>query len=150
MNREEAVELAKSYAAKGFLCSEAVLLAVSSWLGVKSEIIPRVATGFGGGTGGQGSVCWAVSGGIMALGLKYGRNDPVRHEGRRPYRFAKEFLDRFEEGHGTILCRELTGCDIATEEGRKKYADEKTWDTKCRGYIGEATAIIIDLVAGNT
>jgi len=33
----------------------------------------KIATPFGGGIGRRGSVCGAVSGTIMAIGLKYGR-----------------------------------------------------------------------------
>lgn len=68
-----------------FLCSESVLFAVSDWLEVRNEFIPKIATGFGAGIGGRGTVCGALSGGVMALGLKFGRKDPVREEGRRSY-----------------------------------------------------------------
>ena len=44
-----------------------MLLAVSQELGIKNEIIPRIASGFGGGMGGTGAVCGAVVGGIMAI-----------------------------------------------------------------------------------
>ena len=60
MERQEIVELAKTYASKGFLCSESVLLAVSDWLEVRSEFIPKIATGFGVGIGGRGIVCEAL------------------------------------------------------------------------------------------
>ena len=93
MNTEETVELAKQYAADGFLCSEAVLKAASQWLDVESNLIPRIATGFGAGIGGCGLICGALSGGVMALSLKFGRNDPTRKEGRKPYDFVAELLN---------------------------------------------------------
>jgi C_GCAxxG_C_C family probable redox protein len=146
--KEAVVESARSYASKGFLCSEAVLLAVGGWLGVKNDLIPRVATGFGAGIGGCGSTCGALSGGVMALGLRFGRNDPTRSkdEGRRPYWFSRELFERFEHEFGSTLCNVITGCDIDTDEGRKKYSDEKTWETKCRRYIASATGIVYDLI----
>ncbi|MCP5004951.1 MAG: C_GCAxxG_C_C family protein [Planctomycetes bacterium] len=36
----------------------------------------KAATGFGTGFGGKGSTCGAVTGPIMAVGLKYGRLKP--------------------------------------------------------------------------
>jgi C_GCAxxG_C_C family probable redox protein len=146
--KEAVVESAKSYASQGFLCSEAVLLAVSGWLSMKSDLIPRVATGFGAGIGSCGSTCGALSGGVMALSLRFGRNDPTRRkdEGRRPYWFARELYERFEHEFGSTLCSEITGCDISTDEGRKKYGDENTWETKCRRYIASATGIVYDLI----
>jgi len=146
MDKEKVVELAKSYAVKGFLCSESVLLAISNLLEIRNELIPKIATGFGAGMGGQGLVCGAISGGIMALGLKFGRND-VKKPKMKPYWFAFELLKRFEKEFGYITCQELTGCDFAIEAGRKKYKEKKLWETKCRQYIEGATAMVFDIIS---
>jgi C_GCAxxG_C_C family probable redox protein len=145
LNRKNVVETAKSYAAKGFLCSESVLLAISQWLGIRNELIPKIATGFGAGIGGQGMVCGAIGGGIMALCLEFGRNE-IKKQDTKPYWFAFEFLRRFEGEYGCVTCRELTGCDFNTEAGRKKYTVEKMWETKCRQYIETASGIVFDLI----
>lgn len=60
----------------GFNCCESVLLGASEFLGVTSELIPKIATGFGGGIGHTGRICGAVTGAVMALGIKYGRTSP--------------------------------------------------------------------------
>jgi C_GCAxxG_C_C family probable redox protein len=146
-NDDDIVDLAKSHAGSGLLCSESVLLAISESLGIRSELIPKIATGFGAGIGGQGSICGAITGGVMALGLKLGRENVATKE-RASYKFASELLTRFEKRYGHINCRDLTGCDFTTEEGRKKYADEKMWETKCRQYIAGATAIVLDILSG--
>jgi C_GCAxxG_C_C family probable redox protein len=144
-DKEDVIQSAKSYAAKGFLCSESVLLAISEWLEIRNELIPKMATGFGAGIGGYGSVCGAISGGIMALGLKFGRNEITRQE-TKPYWFALDLLKRFEKEFGCITCQELTGCDITTETGRKKYREGMLWETKCRQYIESVTAAVFDLI----
>jgi len=149
MYKNEVIELARSYAAKGFLCSESVLLATSDWLESKNELIPKVATGFGAGMGGRGLVCGALSGGIMALGLKFGR-DHVKKQKIAPYWFTLELLEQFEKKFGYVTCRELTGCDLATEVGRKKYEDGKLWETKCRQYIGSVTSMVFNLIFEKT
>lgn len=149
VHRDEVVELAKSYAAKGFLCSEAVLLAISDCLEIRNELIPKIATGFGAGIGSRGLVCGAISGGIMALGLKFGRNI-VKKQKMRPYWFAFELLRQFEKEFGYLMCQELTGCDFTTEAGRKKYRDENLWETKCRQYIGTVTGMVFDLLSERT
>lgn len=148
MFKDEVVELAKSYAIKGFLCSGSVLLAISECLEIRNELIPKIATGFGAGMGGRGSVCGAISGGIMALGLKFGGDAGKQKISR--YWFAFELLERFEKEFGHVMCRELTGCDLTTEIGRKKYTDENLWETKCRQYIGSATAIVFDMINKRT
>ncbi|MDH5448766.1 MAG: C-GCAxxG-C-C family protein [Candidatus Bathyarchaeota archaeon] len=149
MCRDKVVELAKFYAAKGFLCSESVLLAISDCLEIRNELIPKVATGFGAGMGGRGLVCGAISGGIIALGLKFGR-DNVRKQKINPYWFAFELLEQFEGEFGYVTCRELTGCDFTTEAGRRKYTDGKLWEAKCCQYIGSVTAIVFDLIFERT
>ncbi|MDQ1279893.1 MAG: hypothetical protein QG670_1155 [Thermoproteota archaeon] len=150
LERKEVVELAKMYASKRFLCSESVLLAVSDWLGVKSELIPKIATGLGAGIGGRGTICGALSGGVIALGLVFGRKDPVIEEGRRPYWFAQELFKQFKEKFGSVMCADITGCDISTEEGRKSYSEKKMWDTKCSQCIQEATGIVMEIIVKNS
>ena len=145
MDREAVVDLAKSHAEEGFLCSESVLLAISDLLNVRSELVPKIATGFGAGIGGQGEVCGAVSGAILALGLKFGRND-AKKDGVKPYWFALDFLKRFKTEYGCVTCRELTGCDFNTEDGRRRYEEEKMWETKCRQLIATASGIAFDLI----
>ena len=144
-SKDEIIKLVASYAAKGFLCSEAVLLAIRDYLEVRSELVPKIATGFGAGMG-RGEVCGAISGGIIALGLEFGRNSPKKQE-KKAYWFATELLERFEREFSHVTCRELTRCDLTTEVGRKKYADEKLWETKCRQYIETTTAIVFDLIS---
>ena len=82
LSKEEAVRRAAGYAEEDFLCSEAVLMALSECLGVSSEIIPRIATGVGR----KGEVCGALLGGVMGRGLRFGRSTADEGEGeRRPY-----------------------------------------------------------------
>jgi C_GCAxxG_C_C family probable redox protein len=146
MQRENVVELAGLLASKRYLCSESILIAISNWLGIQNELIPKIATGFGAGIGGCGTVCGAISGGVIALGLIFGRNE-VKETTVRPYWFARELLEKFEKEFGHVTCRELTGCILGTDEGRKKFVEEKMWDTKCRHYIQGVTAMVYDMIS---
>lgn len=68
--QEKAFEYEKNY----YGCSQCVLLAVQEAFGLESEETFKAATGFAGGIGFRGSVCGALTGGIIPIGLKYGRN----------------------------------------------------------------------------
>ncbi len=57
----------------GYNCAQSVLFAFGPDLGLDGETSLKLATGFGAGMGRRGEVCGAVTGGILALGLKYGR-----------------------------------------------------------------------------
>ena len=55
---------------KGFACSQAVFSAYAEDLGLDQETALKIAGPFGGGTGRKAETCGAVTGALMALGLK--------------------------------------------------------------------------------
>jgi len=61
---------------QGYNCAQSVLSTMFEYWNGKNELIPKIATAFGGGIGRCGSVCGALTGGVMALGIKYGTNEP--------------------------------------------------------------------------
>jgi C_GCAxxG_C_C family probable redox protein len=121
------------------------LLAVSQQLGIQSEIIPRIATPFGGGIGGRGEVCGAVIGSVMAIGLKHGREEPSQSRDTA-YALAREFCQRFEEETGSLSCRELTGMDLSTPEGIRAYRSSDVPLRVCLPAIGAAFRLVMELL----
>ena len=75
-------ERAKENFQSGYSCAQAVFLACTEDMGLDTETRARIASSFGGGMGGMRQVCGAVSGMLMALGLKYGYADPKDRAGR--------------------------------------------------------------------
>lgn len=115
---ERAVELFVS----GFNCAEATLLALSEEFGKKVSVIPRIATGFGGGIGRTGQLCGALSGAVMAIGLQVGCDRAEEKEKRSSAaEGVRQMIVGFEEEFGTTQCRVLTGCVLHTKEGREKF-----------------------------
>ena len=103
-----------------FNCAESVLLALSEYLGVESEFIPRIATGVGAGFSLNGLTCGCVSGAAMAFGLKYGRD--TNYVNPKPtWDKVDKFIEAFKNNWGSLTCRELTGVDVKSPEGMKKY-----------------------------
>jgi len=112
---------------------------------IENEIIPRIASCFGGGIGNTGAVCGAVVGAVMAIGLKRGRADTME-EGLRELAVPREFRRRFEAEMGTISCRELTGVDLTTEEGLQQFMNSDTPQTVCFPAVGAAYRLVVDLL----
>ena len=112
---------------------------------IENEIIPRIASCFGGGIGNTGAVCGAVVGAVMAIGLKKERGDTME-EMLRTLAVAQEFRRRFEAEMGTINCRELTGADLSTEEGIQQYMSSDTPQTVCFPAVGVAYQVVMDLL----
>ena len=87
---------------------------------VKSDLIPRIATGVGAGFSLNGLTCGSISGAAMALGIKYGRKSNSENP-QAVWLKVDELIGLFRKKFGAISCRELTGLDIKTAEGLKEY-----------------------------
>jgi C_GCAxxG_C_C family probable redox protein len=121
------------------------LLAVCQKLGIENEVIPRLATPFGGGIGGRGNVCGAVVGSVMAIGLKYGREEPSQPRDKA-YALAQEFCRRFEEEMGSLSCRELTGMDLSTPEGHDAFYTSDVPIRVCLRAGGTAFRLVMEIL----
>ncbi|MDH7509156.1 MAG: C-GCAxxG-C-C family protein [Methanomassiliicoccales archaeon] len=109
---QRASELAFEYEKENRGCAQAVLAALQDVFGVRDDIVFKSASGLSGGAGltTLGS-CGALSGGVMAIGMFFGRErsefkDPQRKR-MVAYRLAKELCIRFEQKYGSVICGEI-------------------------------------------
>jgi C_GCAxxG_C_C family probable redox protein len=141
------VEEAVTYFKEGFVCSQAVLSAYSMQLGLDRDTALKIADGFGGGMARRGETCGAVTGAFMVIGLKHGRaavEDAQAHE--TTYGLVNEFVRRFKLRNGSIVCRELLGCDISTPEGLRSARQQNLFTTVCPKYVRDAAEIIEEIL----
>lgn len=101
-------------------CCESVLLALAEYLGVKSELIPKIATGVGAGFSLNGLTCGSISGAAIAISIKHGRKTNNENP-QKTWSKVDNFIQAFKQRWGAVTCRELTGLDIKTSEGFKEY-----------------------------
>ena len=137
------VELAVSCFDQGFACSQSVFSTYSPQFGLDRETALKVAGAFGGGMGHMGEICGAVTGAFMVIGLKHGgtiAEDEQSEE--KTYSLVNEFVNRFKSRNGSIVCRELLGCDISTPEGLNTAREKKLFTTLCPKYVRDAAEII--------
>ena len=147
MDKKRVEEKAKEmFGADGLFCAESVLTAVADEASIISPLIPRIATGFCGGIARTRGMCGAVTGGIMALGILYGR-DNAEQSYETVYEKVQHFLQAFEEEYRSINCFELTGFDLSKEEERQAFV-EKGMLEKCRQFTGRAASLVADLIRG--
>ena len=140
---EQAVERFKS----GFNCSQAVLSSYSEQFGLDCEKAFKVATGFGGGMR-MSDVCGAVTGAYMVLGLKYGNVTAEEQENKtKTYEKVVEYTNRFNARNGSVMCRDLLGCDISTPEGDKEAQDKGLFSTVCPKMVQDSTEILEEMLA---
>jgi C_GCAxxG_C_C family probable redox protein len=113
---------------EGYNCAQSVLLTMFGHWNGKSELVPKVATGFGGGIGRCGSVCGALTGGVMAIGIKYGTNDPSPEKRSRSYELAEKLYRQFELRHRSVLCRELIGHDLSDPKDFERARNARVFE----------------------
>lgn len=135
------IEKAEALFAQKFHCSQAVLAAFADELGLTEEQALKLGAAFGGGMC-KGEVCGACTGALMALGLKYGQYKVGDVDSKtRTNDITVQFLEAFKAQNGSYLCRELLGCDLATQEG-KQYARANNLFTEfCPKMVISATEI---------
>lgn len=98
----------------GFDCSQIVLSEVSEKLGMSKEEARKVAACFGIGMA-QGSICGAATGAMMAIGLRYGNYEPFQMDKKgKVFEVRDEFMRRFEQMNGKVICPEMLGKRIDT------------------------------------
>jgi C_GCAxxG_C_C family probable redox protein len=131
----------------GYNCAQSVLLTLYEYIEPegKNELIPKIASGFGGGIGRCGSVCGALTGSIMAVGIKYGSNDTGVEKRAKVYANAKMLYKQFEKQHGTVFCRDLIKLDLSNPEEAAKARQENVFEKVCGNLIKAAIENFLEL-----
>ena len=92
----------------GCSCSQAVFGAFAEEFHIDQDMAFRLASSFGGGMGGMRETCGAVTGMLMAAGMKWGYSDVGDLEIKTAhYARVRNLIESFKAEHSTIVCREL-------------------------------------------
>ena len=92
----------------GCSCSQAVFAAFAEDFGMDEKTALKLASSFGGGMGGMRETCGAVSGMLMAAGMKWGYSEVGDLEIKTAhYARVRSLIEAFKAEHSTIVCREL-------------------------------------------
>ena len=148
MTRREAA-MANFYS--GYNCCQAIILAFEDMIPVDTSILSKLASSFGGGMGRLREVCGSVSGMFMVVGFLYGYDGPETGQVKADhYARIQELAHRFEEKHGSIVCREMLGLsvrhDVSVPEAR---TDEYYKKRPCVEIIGDAAEILEQYIKEN-
>lgn len=126
LSNEQVAEKAVKHFQNGYNCAQSVLLALYEHMepGHKNELIPKIAASFGGGIGRCGSVCGALTGSIMAIGIKDAPNQTGVEKRAKAYANAKELFNLFEKQNGTTSCRDLIKYDLSNPKRLHKHVKQ--------------------------
>jgi C_GCAxxG_C_C family probable redox protein len=144
----ERTEVAINIFEDGFNCAQSVVAAFLEETGLPERTAYRIACGFGAGMGRRQQTCGAITGGIMVIGMKYGRDaGRTDRDKEKTYQVVVDFMHEFEKRHATTECRDLLGCDLTTVEGKKHSEASHLHSTVCVECVKDAVTILDGLLA---
>jgi C_GCAxxG_C_C family probable redox protein len=131
---------------EGANCAQAMLSTYGPALGLDADVAMRIGAPLGGGLARLGRTCGAVTGAIILIGLLHSRARASSSNGRHSvYDVAATFVQEFEARSGSTLCRELLGCDLATEAGRRRADEEGLHSKVCPNLVRDAAQLFEQL-----
>jgi C_GCAxxG_C_C family probable redox protein len=120
-------------------------MALGESLGVESELIPRIATGFGGGVGSTHRyLCGALLGAVIATGIAFGR-ERAEESRDRAINLIRELLRGFRQEFGSVDCYELVGIPYEEEKWSEKWHAMNMAEKKCVHFVRFAVKRWIEL-----
>jgi C_GCAxxG_C_C family probable redox protein len=126
-----------------FTCSAAVFSAFSEEMDLDPDTAKKVACGFGAGISATGNICGAVSGGVMVIGLKYGKTEAADEAATQKTRaLVRQFIHEFTEKNGSVNCTELLGYDLSDPQAYAEARDSGLFLSKCPLLVRDAANIL--------
>ena len=122
-----------------------MLLAVAEKHVIQSDIIPGIASGFCGGMARTDGLCGALVGGVMALGILYGRKSSDDSP-KKIYALTERLVRDFEKHLGSRNCSEILGCNISTREGDAAFKASNLMKTVCLDATVKATDLVTQVL----
>lgn len=139
---EKIRKIAEDYYRNGdFYCSEAVVKIIIDEFQIDvSEDVIKMASGFPVGMGGMGCTCGALTGGVMAIGLVYGRSQGKDPKVNKAMELSAKLYQIFCERHKVSCCKVLTR---GMEKGSPEHMEQ------CIAFTGEMAYEAAKIIAEN-
>ena len=119
-------------------CTQAVLEALAPQAGLAPEDITRLTTPFAAGMW-NGMTCGAVTGAVMAIGMRFGRtSDGDGQAAEKTRKKMRRYMAAVKKEFGALDCSALLGTDMATDEGMKQAADKGLFKSICPALVEAA------------
>ena len=131
-------------------CAQCSLLAIQEVCHLKDDLMAKAAIGLSGGVGSMGSVCGALTGSALALGIKYGRDiSAVKGPAEKAIEIlyaamepAAKLAKWFEREFGSIICRDIQKSFMGTELSneipwQKQWIEELGMHQHCANIVAK-------------
>lgn len=138
-------EKAKKLFEEGYNCCQSVVGAFCEDFGMDFNTIIKMVSPLGAGMGRMREVCGAVSGMFIVLGMKEGYNDPKAFDEKKEvYEKVQNLAKEFQNKNGSIICRELLGLNIKTDNPTPSKRTDEYYKKRPCGEIVKIAADILE------
>ncbi len=137
---------------EGYNCAQSVFTAFCHRFGMDEDTAKRVSAGLGGGVGRMREVCGAVSGAAMVIGSLCAATEGDDDESKmRNYELVREFANRFNAIHGSVVCRDLLKLGIKMEDTAKPDSRNAQYykSRPCLKVVEDAAGILMQMIEEN-
>lgn len=150
---EQAYQKALQYELDYGCCPQCVLATIQESVGIVDDSTIKASHGLSGGGGllGQGT-CGALTGGLVALSAKFGRDRDKLDKGRfiNNFKKGKELAERFRAEFGGVTCEELqqkfTGRTYDMWQADQYKAFDDARGRQCAHATGMVTKWVIEML----
>jgi C_GCAxxG_C_C family probable redox protein len=132
---------------QGIDCSQIVLGYAAEKVGLSDEDALKVSSAFGGGMW-CGRTCGAVTGALMALGMKYGFSEPGMTEQKNTLLTKRaEFEQKFTAEQGSVVCKDiLGGLDLSKPDDFNQVLEKGLFFTVCNKVVCTGCKILDEML----
>ena len=143
-----AEELSSVYGPEFQGCAQVVTGTLMEILGISDDMVLKAATYFAGGSK-RCLTCGAVSGGLIVLGMKYGRCKPAEGPEAEGDSIdpAMELVDKFLNEYKTLNCCELTGFDFRDPEQFQSFKDSPEAKQGCTEKMKKVCGWVAEIIS---
>jgi C_GCAxxG_C_C family probable redox protein len=131
------------YFEKGYKCSQSVFSAFATENGLSEETALKISKFLGSGFLYRGEICGAVSGALMVYSLKFGSsvlNNDLADE--IFYKLCSDHIKSFENKFGTVMCKELVGCNMGIPEELEIAKESGVFDKRCPAFVEYSSKLL--------
>lgn len=157
---QKAYELGFRYEKEYKGCCQCALAAIQDTLGIKGELadaVLKASTGLSGGICLTCSgACGALSGGILAIGHKYGRTrENLLQAGEAMFKtqeLGRKLYNKFLEAYGSGNCKDVQkkifgrSFDLLNSEDWEAFEKAGAHDDKCPSVVGNAARWTVEIL----
>lgn len=153
----EAYALGYENESKYGACSQCTLLAIMDTLQVRNSQVFKASFGFAGGIASLSKTCGALSAGVMAISVFYGRDlehltTQSEDDKRRCMQLIRNLHDRYIQEYGTIECSQVHMKIFGRSFDQWDHADFQEFlrlgghVDKCTGVVGNVASWTVEMI----